>query len=462
MRLAVLGAGPGGYVAAIRAAQSGAEVTVIEDNEVGGTCLTRGCIPTKALVASSVMLTKIRRAEEYGIEIRGEVIPNAAKIFERKNTIVTTLATGIRNLFKARKIDLREGRGRFVTPHEILVTARDGSQNTVEFDRAIIATGSRPLQIDSFPFDGKRIISSDDAVNLNAIPKSLAIIGAGYIGCEYASIFKDLGSEVTVLEKLPGALSSEDTEISKILEREFKKKKIKLHAGVVVEKVVVVDDGVFITLQGGKEKLFAETTLVSVGREFNSTGIGIEEIGITKGVCGEIMVNDRMETNLSGIYAIGDVTGVMMLAHVASQQGRVAAKNAMGGDEHIDYRFVPTAIYTSPEIASVGLREQQANEKGIAVKIGRFPFRVLGKAQAIGEIEGVIKIVSDSVSDRILGVHIIGPHASDLIHEAALAMRNGLTARDIAETIHAHPTLSEGLKEAAEDVYGEAIHTPRH
>ena len=207
MRLAVLGAGPGGYVAAIRAAQSGAEVTVIEDNEVGGTCLNRGCIPTKALVASSVMLAKMRRAEEYGIEIKGEVVPNAAKIFGRKNTIVRTLATGIRNLFKARKIALREGRGRFVSPHEILVTAGDGSQDTVAFDRAIIATGSRPLQIDAFPFDGERIISSDDAVNLNAIPKSLIIIGAGYIGCEYASIFRSLGSEVTILEKLPGALS---------------------------------------------------------------------------------------------------------------------------------------------------------------------------------------------------------------------------------------------------------------
>jgi len=458
MRLAVLGAGPGGYVAAIRAAQAGAEVTVIEDNEVGGTCLTRGCIPTKALVASAVMLANMRRSEEYGIEIRGEVIPNAAKIFERKNTIVHTLATGIRNIFKARKIILRQGRGRFVSSHEILVTGKDGSQQSVAFDRAIIATGSRPLQIAAFPFDGKRILSSDDAVNLNSIPKSLIIIGAGYIGCEYASIFRDLGSEVTVLEKLPVALSSEDAEISEILEREFKKKKITLNTGVAVDNVVVNDGGVLVTLRGGKE-LSAEKTLISVGREFNSSGIGIEEIGMTKGVCGEIIVNDRMETNISGIYAIGDVTGVMMLAHVASRQGCIAAKNAMGGDERIDYRVVPTAIFTSPEIASVGLREQQAKEKGITVKIGRFPFRVLGKAQAIGEIAGIIKILSDSVSDRVLGVHIIGPHASDLIHEAALAMRNGLTSKDIAETIHAHPTLSEGLKEAAEDVYGEAIHT---
>ena len=461
MRLAVLGAGPGGYVAAIRAAQAGAEVTVIEDNEVGGTCLTRGCIPTKALVASAVMLANMRRSEEYGIEIRGEVIPNAAKIFERKNTIVHTLATGIRNIFKARKIILRQGRGRFVSSHEILVTGKDGSQQSVAFDRAIIATGSRPLQIAAFPFDGKRILSSDDAVNLNSIPKSLIIIGAGYIGCEYASIFRDLGSEVTVLEKLPVALSSEDAEISEILEREFKKKKITLNTGVAVDNVVVNDGGVLVTLRGGKE-LSAEKTLISVGREFNSSGIGIEEIGMTKGVCGEIIVNDRMETNISGIYAIGDVTGVMMLAHVASRQGCIAAKNAMGGDERIDYRVVPTAIFTSPEIASVGLREQQAKEKGITVKIGRFPFRVLGKAQAIGEIAGIIKILSDSVSDRVLGVHIIGPHASDLIHEAALAMRNGLTSKDIAETIHAHPTLSEGLKEAAEDVYGEAIHILKH
>jgi dihydrolipoamide dehydrogenase len=459
MKLAVLGAGPGGYVAAIRAAQLGAAVTVIEEREVGGACLHRGCIPTKALVASSRMLAKARRLEEYGIEIVGEVIPDAAKIFERKDTIVHTLVKGIRNLFNGRGITLREGHGRFISSRQILYTDRDNARETIEFDCAIIATGSRPLQIASFPFDGKRIISSDDAVNLNTIPKSLIIIGAGYIGCEYASIFKDLGSEVTILEKLPRALAMEDIEISGLLEREFRKKKISLRTGITVEKVESTENSVRIMLQTGEE-LSAEIVLIAVGREFNSNGIGLEEIGLTKGACGEIIVNEKMETSLPGIYAVGDITGVMMLAHVASKQGLIAAKNATGGNERMDYRVIPSAIFTSPEIASVGLKEHQADEKGIKIKKGRLQFRTLGKAHAIGEIEGFIKILSDSDSDKVLGVHIIGPHASDLIHEAALAMRSSLSAKDVADMIHAHPTLSEVLMEAAEDVYGEAIHKP--
>ncbi len=460
MKLAILGAGPGGYVAAIKAAQLGAQVTVIEETEVGGTCLNRGCIPTKSLSASSEMLAKLRQSEDFGIELKGEIIPNLSKIIERKNKIVNTQVKGIRGLFKSWGITLKEGRGVLQSPSEIEVTLKDGSKETTTADKIIIATGSRPSQIPAFPFDGDRIISSNDAINLTDIPKSLLIVGAGVIGCEFACIFKELGSEVSIIEMLPRAVATEDIEISEQLERELKKKKIKLYTNVKVEKVDVKDDGVHAWLTDGKETV-AEKTLVSIGRAFNSNGIGLETIGINKDIRGEIIVNEKMETNVPGIYAIGDVIGGLLLAHVASKEGITAAKNVMGGDERIDYSVVPAGIFTSPEIGSVGLREHQAAEKGIKVRTGHFQFRTLAKAHIMGEISGFFKIVSEETTDRILGVHIIGPHASDLIHEAAIAIKKGLKTKDIAETIHAHPTLSEGLMEAADDVHGEAIHVTK-
>lgn len=460
MKLAILGAGPGGYVAAIKAAQLGAQVTVIEENEVGGVCLNWGCIPTKVLVASADFLARTRKSEEFGIELKGEITPNFAKIIERKNKIVNTQIKGIRNLLKKWGITLQQGRGVLTSPREITVTSRDGSIEKTESDKIIIATGSRPFQLPNLPFDGKRILSSNDAIALKEIPKSIIIVGAGVIGCEFACIFRNLGSEVTLIEMLPRAVATEDFEISDILERELRKKKIRLLVNVKAEKADIRDEEVRIFLNDGKE-IAADKVLVSVGRIFNSNGIGTEETGIQKGISGEISVNEKMETNIPGIYAIGDVAGGLMLAHVASSEGITAATNLMGGNERIDYDSVPSAIFTSPEIASVGLREQQAAEKGIKVRTGHFQFRMLAKAHAIGEIEGLFKIVSDEQSDRVLGVHIIGPHASDLIHEGTLAVRLGLKTKDIAGTIHAHPTLAEGLMEAAEDVHNEAIHVPR-
>jgi dihydrolipoamide dehydrogenase len=316
----------------------------------------------------------------------------------------------------------------------------------------IIATGSRPAQIPIFPFDGEHILSSDDALNIKNIPKSLIIIGAGVIGCEFACIFKELGTEVTMVEMMPRAVSTEDPEISEIL------------AGVKVEKAEGrksgEDGGIHVYLSDGKE-LVAEKLLVSIGRSLNTENIGLEAIGIKKGTRGEIIVNEKMETNIEGIYAIGDVTGGILLAHTASKQGIIAALNACGREDRYDSSVVPAAIFTSPEIGSVGLREHQAEEKGIKIKTGHFPFRALGKAHAMGEIAGMIKIVADAITDKVLGVHIIGPHASDLVHEGSLAIKAGLTVKEVASMIHAHPTLAEGLMEAAEDVHGEAIHAPK-
>ncbi|UCH80230.1 MAG: dihydrolipoyl dehydrogenase [Nitrospiraceae bacterium] len=460
MMITVLGAGPGGYVAAIKAAQLGAEVTVIEEGEVGGTCLNWGCIPTKTLIASADVLHKARNAKNYGLELEGTVTPNIAKIVDRKDKVVNTQIKGIRGLFKSWGVRLIEGRGVIIDPKKIQVTLKDGSTQDVDTDKIIIATGSRPAQIPVFPFDGKRILSSNHAVNPDSIPESLLIVGAGVIGCEFAFIYKEFGADVTMVELMPNAVSTEDEEISQILERELKKNKIKLLTNTSVDNVDVLNDGVSVQLSNGK-LIEAEKVLVSIGRAVNSENMGLEEVGVNKGQRGEIIVDEKLQTNVDGIYAIGDVTGGIMLAHLASKEGIVAAENALGGDAKVNYDVVPAAIFTSPEIGSVGMREKQVTEKGINHKIGRFQFRGLGKAHAIGEISGLFKIISERESDKILGAHIIGAHASDLVHEIAVAMEKGLTVKDIAHTIHAHPTLAEGIMEAAEDVHGMAIHSPK-
>jgi dihydrolipoamide dehydrogenase len=460
MRLTIIGAGPGGYVAALKAAQMGAHVTVIEDTEVGGTCLNRGCIPTKALLASTEAYATAKDIGKFGIDMEGALTPNLKKIMERKDKVVGIQVKGIRGLFKSWGVNLVEGRGKLVDKNKVEVAGNDGGTERIEADRTIIATGSRPAQIPAFPSDGKIILSSDDALKLTEIPGSMLIVGAGVIGCEWAFIFRELGTEITMVEMLPRAVSTEDTEVSDLLARELKKKKIKLITGVGAEKVTTTADGVHARLSDGRE-LQAEKMLVSIGRALNSENLGLEEAGIEKGERGEIAVNERMETSVEGIYAVGDVTGGILLAHLASREGTVAAMNAMGGDEKIDYSTVPAAIFTSPEIASVGLRDFQAEEKGMKVRTGSFQYRGLGKAHAMGEIAGFLKIISDYDTDRVLGAHIVGAHAADIIHEAALAIKAGLRTRDIADTIHAHPTLSEGLMEAAEDVHGEAIHKPK-
>ena len=460
MKVTILGAGPGGYVAAIKAAQLGAEVTVVEDGSVGGVCLNRGCIPTKSLAASAELFMKAKELSKFGIELPGEPAANIAAMMERKNRIVDTQVKGIMGLFKSWGVRLLEGRGTLTGPGRIEVAKRDGTE-VIEAGRVIISTGSRPARISTFPFDGKNILSSDDALSIDGVPESMIIVGAGAIGCEFASIFGALGSDITMVEMMDRAVATEDVEVSELLEREFRKRKIKLvHKNTKVEKVEVREDGVHAFTSTGHE-LAAKKMLISIGRTLNSDGMGLEETGVAKGKRGEIIVNDRMETNVPGVYAIGDVTAVMMLAHVASRQGIVAAINACGGSAAMDYSAVPAAIFTVPEIASVGLRGFQAEKAGIDVKTGRFQYRALGKAHAIGEIAGFIKVIADAGSDRVLGAHIIGAHASDLIHELAVAVRHGLTSAQLAETIHTHPTLGEGVLEACEAVHGRAIHAPK-
>jgi dihydrolipoamide dehydrogenase len=460
VKIVIIGSGPGGYVAAIKAARLGADVTVIEDTEVGGTCLNRGCIPTKSIIASTELLSKTKKLDSYGLELNGTITPNLEKIIARKDKIVDTQVKGIRALFKSWGIKLIEGHGRLQSNSSVEATLADGTTKVLEADKVILATGSNPAKIPTFPFDGERILTSDDALRLTEIPESIFIVGAGVIGCEWAFIFKDLGAQVTIVDMLPRALSTEDTEMSDIIAREFKKKKIKFITGTSVDKVEVASDCIISRLMNDSE-ITAEKVLVSIGRTYNTAGLGIDEIGIKTGQRGEILIDSKMQTNIENVYAIGDVTGGLLLAHKASAEGIVAAKNANGIDATMDYSCVPAAIFTTPEIASVGIRDFEAHEQGIDINTGIFQYRSLGKAHALGEITGIFKIIADGHTDKVLGVHIAGANAADIIHEGALAIRNGLTSRDIASTIHAHPTLSEGLFEAAEDVHDNAIHVPK-
>ncbi len=462
MKITIIGGGPGGYVAAIRAAQLGAQVTVIEEDKVGGTCLHRGCIPTKSWVASVQVYEKIQRAGEYGIVLEGEARWDFPKLLERTRSVVDLQHRGIRNLFKSWGIELLEGRGRLTGPQAAEAVLKEGKTVRIEADRIILATGSRPARLPLFPFDGQAVLTSDDALVLDQIPKNLLIVGAGVSGCEFACIFRLLGTKVTIVEVLPRCLSTEDEEISAVLEREFKKTGIELLCNQRIESMQRTQNGEVVARLSNGQEIRTERALVTIGRTFNTEDLGLETVGVSLGPRGQILVNEYMETHIPGIYAIGDVVGPPMLAHKASREGIIAVGHALEADpRRMDYRVIPSGIFTIPEIGSVGLTEQQALAKGHTLRIGRFHFRGLAKSHVIGEIAGMIKVVSDAQNDQILGVHIIGPHATDLIHEAAVAMGLGGKAADIGQIVHAHPTLSEALMEAFEDTHGQAIHLPK-
>ena len=461
VKLTIIGAGPGGYVAAIRAAQKGAQVTVVESAEVGGTCLNQGCIPTKTIIASAEALEHARNAGEFGVEVPGAVGYSLEKIRERREKVVSTQVKGIRGLFKSWGVGLIEGRGSLLSPDVVRVVQKDGTTMDVKSDKVIVATGSQPAVLPGIAFDGESVMSSDDAVLLKRVPKSLLIIGAGVIGSEFAFIYRSFGSEVTMVEMLPRALSTEDEEMADLIQREFKKAKIRLITNVRVDGLTRADGGLLAARLSNGQEVGVEAVLVSIGRALNSGGLGLEETGVKTGKRGEILVDERMETNVAGIYAVGDVTAKNMLAHVASHQGLVAVENALGGNERMDYGVIPSGIFTMPEIGSVGLRENEAAGKGVKYRVGRFPYRALGKAHAMGEITGMVKIIADEATDKVLGVHVCGAHATDLVHEGALAMQAGATAAQLGRMIHAHPTLAEAIMEAASDVHKEAIHVPK-
>lgn len=452
----VIGAGPGGYPAAIRAAQRGAKVAVIEKEKVGGTCLNWGCIPTKALLASAELVAHAREAEDFGVKIDG-IKPDWTAIMKRKQNVTDTLVNGILGLLKANKITLIAGTASLTPDKKVLVKSPEGD-STLEAENIIIATGSDPAELPTFDFSRPVVMTSTDALALQSVPKSLIIVGSGVIGSEFACIFQAMGTRIVMIELMDRMLPTEDSRVSKQMRSIFRKEGIDIRTETTVREVLEYgDDGIKVELSSG-DVLEAEKLLVSIGRRFNSAGLGLEDLDVELDERGCILVNDKMETSVGGIYAIGDVVDGIMLAHVATFEGLVAAENATDGSSTMDYSVVPACIFTRPEIGSVGLNTDRASEKGIEVNVSRFSFGALGKAMAMGEDRGFVQLVIDAKTDKLLGAQIMGPHASDLIHEVALAMKLGATSEDIATTIHAHPSLPEAIMEAAESAHGKAIH----
>ena len=458
MKLTIIGAGPGGYSAAFAAAKAGVEVTLVERAKLGGTCLHTGCIPTKTLRSSADVLEMSGRLAEFGITGECALKADMPAIVNRKRKVTATLQTGLEKTCAQLKVRVVYGKAELVSAKLVRVTTAEGTEE-VESDNVIIATGSSPLELPALPVDHARVLSSDDALELQAVPPSLIIVGGGVIGCELAFIYRAFGSKVTVVEGqnrvLP--LPSVDEEISRLLQREMKKKGIAVELSHTVSRVTPCDGGAaveiapFPTGAGDSRVLNASAVCVTVGRVPNTAGLA--EAGIALDQRGWIVVDDTLETSVPGVYAIGDVTGPrrIMLAHMAAAEAHTAVHNILHPEKKKvqSYTVVPSAIFTSPEIGDVGLTEEQAREQGIAVRSAVFQFRELGKAQAMGALSGLFKIVAEEGTGKLLGVHIAGAHASDLIAEATFALQKGCSARDLFETIHAHPTLSEGLYEAA-------------
>ncbi|MGC4376489.1 dihydrolipoyl dehydrogenase [Fictibacillus sp. Mic-4] len=466
--LVVLGGGTGGYVAAIRAAQLGKKVAIVEKGKLGGTCLHKGCIPSKALLRSAEVYATSKKADEYGVSVH-DVTLNFEKVQARKQAIVDQLHNGIKHLMKKGKIEVYEGIGRILGPSifspmpgSISVEFNDGRENEILVPQnVIIATGSRPRTLPGLDIDGEKVITSDEALELTELPGSIIIVGGGVIGIEWASMLNDFGVDVTVIEYADRILPTEDEDISKEAARILKKKGIKLVTGAkVLPETLQKENNVQISAEHkGEQKSFtADKILVSVGRQANVEGIGLENTAI-KVENGFIKTNEYYQTAESHMYAIGDVIGGLQLAHVASHEGIVAVEHLAGVDTHpIDPSFVSKCIYSNPEMASVGLTEKEAKEKGFTVKIGKFPFKAIGKALVYGESDGFIKLVVDESTNDLLGCHMIGPHVTDMISEAGLARVLDATPWEIAHTIHPHPTLSEAMAEAALSVDGKAIH----
>ncbi|MFP7230686.1 dihydrolipoyl dehydrogenase [Bacillus subtilis] len=465
----ILGGGTGGYVAAIRAAQLGLKTAVVEKERLGGTCLHKGCIPSKALLRSAEVYRTAREADQFGVETEG-VSLNFEKVQKRKQAVVDKLAAGVNHLMKKGKIDVYNGYGRILGPSifsplpgTISVERGNGEENDMLIPKqVIIATGSRPRMLPGLEADGKSVLTSDEALQMEELPKSIIIVGGGVIGIEWASMLHDFGVKVTVIEYAERILPTEDQDISKEMESLLKKKGIQFVTGAKVLPDTMTKTSDEVSIQAEKDgetaTYSAEKMLVSIGRQANIEGIGLENTDIVteKGV---ISVNENCQTKESHIYAIGDVIGGLQLAHVASHEGIIAVEHIAGLNPHpLEPTLVPKCIYSSPEVASVGLTEEEAKAKGHNVKIGKFPFMAIGKALVYGESDGFVKIVADRDTDDILGVHMIGPHVTDMISEAGLAKVLDATPWEVGQTIHPHPTLSEAIGEAALAADGKAIH----
>lgn len=450
----VVGSGPGGYVAAIRAAQLGKRVGLVERAEAGGVCLNWGCIPTKALLKSAQIYAHCKAAEQYGVEIAAEVRPALDKMVARSRGVAETMNKGVLFLLKKNNIDLITGFGRLTAPGHVDVDGTD-----YEADHIVLATGARPREMPLMPVDGKRVITSREALTLNELPETMIVVGSGAIGSEFACFYATLGVKVTVIEYLPRMMPLEDEEVSKTMERAFRKLRATVLTSTTVKGVKIAGDRCEVEIEGkkGPETLTADVVLSAVGVQANIEGIGLEELGIAV-ERGKVAVDEYYRTNVAGVYAIGDIVKGPALAHAASAEAVCCVEAICGlNPAPVDYANIPSCIFTTPEVASVGMTEQEAAEKGMAVKIGRFPFTASGKATAAGDRDGFVKLLFDA-DDKLVGAHMVGANVTEMLAEPTLARTLGATAEAIVRTVHAHPTLNEGVAEAAEAALGHAIH----
>ena len=456
--LAVIGAGPGGYVAAIRAAQLGMKVAVVErESSLGGTCVRVGCIPSKALLESSKRFQELGAGlDEHGIGVQSPVL-DLARMHARKDAVVKSNTDGVTFLFRKNGITGFTGQGRIKAPGLVEVRAADGSTSEVAADNILIATGSSVSPLRGVKWDGDLIGSSTEALSYDRVPEHLVVVGAGVIGLELGSVWNRLGSKVTVLEYLDRILPGMDLEIAREAQKAFARQGIEFRLSTAVTGAVAGDGKVTVSLEGADD-LTCDRLLVAVGRRPNTVGLGLDELGVGLDEAGRIKVDSRFRTNIPGVLAIGDVIHGPMLAHKAEEDGVAAVEMLAGRHAHVDYGLVPAIVYTDPEVATVGATEEQLKEQGVPYRKGSFPFSANGRARTAGSTGGKVKLLAHAETDRVLGVHILGSHAGDLIAEAVAAMAYGATAEDIALTVHAHPTLSEAVREAALAVHGRALH----
>ena len=451
----VIGSGPGGYVAAIRSAQLGKKVAIVEKADLGGVCLNWGCIPTKALLKSAQVFSYCKNAAHYGVAVEGEVKPNFEKIVARSRTVAETMSKGVAFLMKKNNIDVINGFGKLAGEGKVEV---DGT--VYEAGAIILATGARPRQMPFMPVDGEHVITSKEALVLPKLPQSMIVVGSGAIGSEFACLYASLGVKVTVIEYMPQMMPLEDEEVAKTMERSFRKMRATVLTSTNVKSVTVGEDGMCnVEIEGkkGAETLTAEIVLSAVGIKSNIEGIGLEEMGIEVDR-DKIKVDEHYQTSAKGVYAIGDIIATPALAHVASAEAIHCVEHICGlNPDAVDYSTIPSCIFTSPEVASVGMTEQQAQKAGIEYKVGRFPFTASGKATAAGDRDGFVKLIFDA-DEKLIGAHLVGATVTEMLGEPTLAKRLGVTAHAIAKTIHSHPTMHEGLMEASEAALGAAIH----
>ncbi|MBE3036635.1 MAG: dihydrolipoyl dehydrogenase [Candidatus Atribacteria bacterium] len=456
--VAIIGGGPGGYVAAIKAAHLGLKVVLVEKDKLGGVCLNWGCIPTKALVSTAELLNHLQRAGEFGIQVKDYSFDFPA-IMKRKDMITQRLSSGVGQLMKANQVRVIRGEGQIIEPGTVEIIGTAGEKEIIKTKNIIIATGSKVMRLPIPGIDNEGVITSDEALSLSELPSRMLIIGGGVVGVEFAGIFKALGVEVTVVEMLPRILLPIDEEIARRLTQLLKRKGIEILTDSKVKEIKKSHQNleVLISTTDGEKKIETEKVLLAAGRVPELGNIDVQRLGIELDK-GAIKVDEKMRTNIPGIYAVGDVVGKIMLAHVASREGIVAVENISGKEVLMDYKVVPNCVFSMPEVASVGLTEEEARKENNNIKVSKFPFTANGKALAMGEAEGLVKIIADADTSELLGFHILGAHASDLIAEGTLALSMEATAFEIVNTIHAHPTLAEAIAEAAEGIIGKPIH----